>query len=55
MVKYILNKKIENNKANEINDLKDIGEIVWKFISAIYESGWNSLIADNNNKVYSKD
>ena len=46
MVKYILNKKIENSKANKINN---IGEIVRKFISAIYKSGWNSLIADNNN------
>ena len=24
--KYILNKKIEGGKANDVNDLKDIGE-----------------------------
>jgi len=39
-------KKIENNKANEVLDLKDIGEAAWNFISAIYNSGWNSLIVD---------
>jgi len=37
MMKYILNKKIENSKANKIND--HIGEAAWKFISAIYKSG----------------
>jgi len=47
-MKYILNKKIENGKANKVNDLKDIGEMAWKLISAIYESEWDLLIADNN-------
>jgi len=37
--KYILNKKIESNKANDINDLKGIGEAAWGFISLLYNSG----------------
>jgi len=28
MIKYIKNKKIENNKANEVPDLKDIGKAI---------------------------
>ena len=52
ITKYICNKKIENGKFNEVTDLKGIGEIAWNFISAIYESGWDSLIADNNNTSF---
>jgi len=39
MMKYILNKKVENGKANNVNDFKDIGEATWGFISSLYESG----------------
>jgi len=35
--KYILNKSIEGDKANDIKNLKDIGEAAWGFISALYE------------------
>lgn len=52
MTKYIENKKIENNKANEVLDLKGIGEAAWNFISAIYNSGWDSLIVDENNNSF---
>jgi len=34
MAKYIGNKKIDSTKANEVNDLKGIGEVAWKFVSA---------------------
>jgi len=52
MTKYIENKKIENNKANEVLDLKGIGEAAWNFISAIYNSGWDSLIVDKDNNSF---
>ena len=38
MTKYILNKKVENNKANNVPDFKDIGEMSWNFILSIYDS-----------------
>ena len=47
--KYILNKLIEGDKANDVKDLKDIGEAAWSFISALYKSYWNYLIANKNN------
>ena len=47
MCKYILGKSINNNKANDIKDLEDIGKVAWKFISTIYEAYWNSLFVDN--------
>ena len=36
--KYILNKTIDGNKANKVQNLKDIGKVIWEFILAIYEA-----------------
>ena len=47
--KYILNKKIEQGKANNIADLRGVCEAAWNFISSIYEAGWDELIVDNKN------
>lgn len=46
---YIKNKSIKNNKMNNIMDLKEIGEVIQNFIASIYDSDWNSLIADKDN------
>ena len=40
---------IECNKTNNIKDLEGIGKAAWRFISALYRSHWNHLIADKNN------
>ena len=47
--KYILNKLIKSNKANDIKDLEGVGEVAWKFISALYKFYWDYLITDKNN------
>ena len=49
MQKYILNKLIESDKANNVKDLEGIGEVAWRFISALYESYQDQLIANKNN------
>ena len=59
MCKYILDKSINDNKANDIKNLEGIGKVAWEFISAIYEAHWNSLFVDDSkilfrNKVKSK-
>jgi len=46
--RYIL-KKIEQGKANSIDNLKGVGEIAWNFLLSLYEAGWDELIADNKN------
>ena len=48
ITKYITNKQIESLKANDLEDFKGIEEIVWNFISSIYEANWDALYADNN-------
>lgn len=52
MAKYIENKNIGINKFNNILELKDIGKAAQKFLSAIYNSGWDSLIANKNNNLF---
>jgi len=48
MQEYILNKKIKGGKVNDVNDLKGISKAAWGFISSLYNSGWDELIANNN-------
>ncbi len=52
MAKYIENKNIGINKFNNIPELKDIGKAAQKFLSAIYSSGWDSLIGNKNNNLF---
>jgi len=59
MSNYILNKKVEKGKVNDFKDLKGISKEAWNFISAIYDAGWDVLIANSNsisfkNKVTAK-
>ena len=49
MTNYIRNKSIEPNKANNVLDLKRVEEAAWNFILALYNSGWDSLVSNNNN------
>ena len=57
--KYILDKSIKSDQANDIKDLEDIGKVTWEFISTIYKAQWDGLFMDDNkitfrNKVKSK-
>jgi len=36
MTNYILNKNIEKNKVNHLDNLKDIEKETWNFIAAFY-------------------
>jgi len=56
--KYILNKSVKRGKVNDFDNLNGIGKVVWEFISAFYDSGWNVLHIENKafliNKVMSE-
>ena len=59
MMNYILNKKVEKGKVNDLDNLKGVVKEVWNFISVFYNVGWNVLITDSNggssrNKVVAK-
>ena len=48
MAKYITNKQINSPIANDLDDFKGIGEVVWNFISSVYDANWDALSTDNN-------
>ena len=37
IAKYIRNKQINSVKSNELEDFKGIGEVIWSFISLVYQ------------------
>ena len=47
MAKYISNKKVNPKTANYLKDLDGISDLVWNFISSVYQTGWDSLYIDN--------
>jgi len=51
IAKYITNKKVNPKSANELKDLDRIGDVVWNFISSVYQSSWDSLYTDNKSKT----
>ena len=51
MVRYITNKKVNPKTANDLKDFDGIGDVVWNFISSVYQSGWDSLYTDNKLKT----
>ena len=50
MAKYISNKKVNSGKANDLQDFNSMGDLIWNFISVIYQANWDSLSIDNNSK-----
>jgi len=52
MANYIKNKKVEKGKINNVTKLKGFSEAAWSFISSIYESEWDLLYTDEENKTF---
>jgi len=50
MARYISNKKVNSSKANELQDFKGIGDLIWNFLSAVYQANWDSFYMDNKSK-----
>ena len=50
MARYILNKKVNSSKANELQDFKGIGDSIWNFLSAVYQANWDLFYMDNKSK-----
>ena len=50
MVKYISNKKVNPKSSNDLEDFNSISDMVWNFLSSVYQSSWDSLYTDNHSK-----
>jgi len=42
---------LDNKLIKDFSDLAEVGFAIWHLINAIYESGWDRLSADNNEKL----
>ena len=51
MARYITNKQVNNVMANDLKNLKGMGDTIWKFISLVYEAKWDSLYTDNKSPL----
>jgi len=52
MGKYIRGKSIDNTNPNDVKDLESISNMVWEFLSSIYDSHWDGLYVDNSNTTF---
>ena len=46
MTRYISNKQVDSSKSNDLEDFNSIGEVIWNFISSVYQANWDSIYAD---------
>ena len=47
LAKYILNKQVNGNTANDLSDFDGMSDAIWNFISAVYGAKWDVLHTDN--------
>ena len=47
---FIRNKKLKNNRKEDIPFLNGFGQIIFEFISSLFKGGWDILKTDVNNK-----
>ena len=47
LAKYIQNKQVNDNTANDLNDFNGMGDAIWNFIFSVYGAKWDSLHTDN--------
>jgi len=49
MSKYIANKQVNGKEVNDLKDFDGMGDVIWNFISLVYEAKWD--IFHMNNKA----
>jgi len=51
MACFLRQRNVKENNANSIRQLDPFGESAWDFISAIFESGWDTLMTANKSSI----
>ena len=49
---FIKQHLLENRTAKNISQITEFKFVAWEFLSAIYESGWNKSMANNENRSF---
>ena len=52
MVAFIRQQKLENRTVENILQISEFGFAAWDFLSSIYESGWDKLTANKDNRSF---
>ena len=52
IVVFIRQHKLKNKTVKDIPQISEFGFIAWDFLLAIYESGWDKLEANKNQKSF---
>ena len=51
LAKYIQNKQVNDNAANNLSDFDGMGDAIWNFISLVYDAKWDALHTDNKSNT----
>ena len=51
LAKYIQNKQVDGNSANDFSDFEGMGDAIWNFISSVYGAKWDVLHTDNKSNT----
>ena len=51
LAKYIQNKQVNGNAANDLSDFNGMGDAIWNFILLIYDVKWDALHTDNKSNT----
>jgi len=49
---FVLEWRVVATTPNNIKNLEGIGNVVWEFLSSIYDLHWDSLYVDNSNTTF---
>jgi len=49
---FISNRKLKNNRKEDIPFLKGFSQIAFDFVSTVFKSGWDQLKTNTNNKSF---
>jgi len=52
IITFIKQRPLEEKDSLDIPQIFDFGFAAWDLISAIYNSGWDKLVADNNSRTF---
>ena len=51
LAKYIQNKQVDGNAANDFSNFEGMGDAIWNLISSIYGAKWDVLHTDNKSNT----
>ena len=47
LAKYIRNKQVNGNMINNLTDFDGMSDVIWNFISSVYNAKWDALYTNN--------